>query len=356
MIRNLRFFVVILLIAAILAACSSSTTVAPTAVPPTPTSPTPTPANTSTSPPQTRTATPNPVPGTVALVKGWFAAFAAHNPDQIVSFYSKDIQEYDATFASNSYMNYSAIDGFYHVEYMTGSFNLNPDSSKTSFFVSDDGRFVATLSIWTDVEGSKPDVSLLEFKDGKIIWQYDYYGRMPANTSDLQTIPASANQPAPANLVDQTRATIMQWQAAYNSRNAQAYLSSYADQAEYTDATSAQWRVLSRTGLEKEIAASFTDPEFKSKLDTFFVSANGRYAAVQGVYKDAKTVDIPMVVILEIENGKIINQHNYLLLPIPAANATPVSQAEGIVNGLIAAYRAGDPEKLVACYSQGVRI
>lgn len=80
-----------------------------------------------------------------------------------------------------------------------------------------------------------------------------------------------------------------------------------------TDVIDPQWRIYSKPELELELAAQFASPEFKSTLGNFFVSADGHFAAVQGVYKDQKTANIPMVILLDMENGKIVDQLNYMV-------------------------------------------
>ena len=51
---------------------------------------------------------------------------------------------------------------------------------------------------------------------------------------------------------------------------------------------------------------------------SFFVSADGRFAAVQGTYADeisgGRLVDQQMLVILELRAGQIIRQYNFVAM------------------------------------------
>ena len=115
--------------------------------------------------------------------------------------------------------------------------------------------------------------------------------------------------------------------AAYNGRNAERFLASYADDAKYLDVVSPDWRVLSKSELAEDVAAHFSRAEFKSKLepspsadlspltDSFFVSADGRFAAVQGSYQDKGTDGAkPMLLLLVLQDGKITTQYNLMLV------------------------------------------
>ena len=113
--------------------------------------------------------------------------------------------------------------------------------------------------------------------------------------------------------------------AAYNGRNAAAFLASYAETAKYVDLVAPQWRVMTKSQLAADVASHFPRAEFKSSLapspastsplaDAFFVSADGRYAAAQGSYQDAGISSAqPMLVLLKMEAGKIAAQYNFML-------------------------------------------
>jgi hypothetical protein len=84
---------------------------------------------------------------------------------------------------------------------------------------------------------------------------------------------------------------------------------------------------MTKSQLAAEVASRFPRSEFASKLEpepgspmdaSFFVSADGRYAAVQGTYADeiagGRLVDQPMLVILELRAGQIIRQYDFVAM------------------------------------------
>ncbi len=114
---------------------------------------------------------------------------------------------------------------------------------------------------------------------------------------------------------------------AYNGRDATSFLSFYAEDAKYVDVVSPRWRVMTKSRLAADVASRFPRSEFASKLEpepgspmagSYFVSADGRFAAVQGTYADeiagGTLVDQPMLVILELRAGQIIQQYNFVAM------------------------------------------
>jgi ketosteroid isomerase-like protein len=256
-------------------------------------------------------ATPSPAIKTVELVRGFLAAYDARDAEKLITYYSQDARAYDAGFPETAYY-FSDIENVFRYNFAQGGFSF----TNISFFTSDDGNFAALLGIYSegnivDAEHSNPSIILLQFKEGKITWEFDGYGGKGDGPLPPMTIPESANQPASARIVDQTKAAIEKWKTAHNSRNAQEFLSLYTEQVEYKDIISPAWRALTRKTLEEEVNANFNDRQYQSQLESFFVSPNGRFAAARGTYQDQKTPSIPMIVILEIENGMIIKQYNY---------------------------------------------
>ncbi len=290
MIRFFSSFTLVSLCAALLAACAPAPTIAPTPLSSTP------------------TFDAGPLLATAALMEDWQAAFQTWDAEKIVSFYSPEAIEYDATFDLGYYMNYSAIAGFYRSEGFKTSFEF----AEPVFFVSNDGRFAAVYGTIKDVEGEKPAVSLLEFKQGKIIWQYDYYGGEYGWGGPWLAFPDNYNRVVPDKAGEITKA-LTAWEAAFNRRDLRSYLSFYQDRVQVIDVIDPQWRIFSKPLLEIELAAQFASPDFKSNLGNFFVSSNGYFAAVQGVYQDQKTAAIPFVSILETQGGQIIKQYNFMV-------------------------------------------
>jgi hypothetical protein len=82
---------------------------------------------------------------------------------------------------------------------------------------------------------------------------------------------------------------------------------------------------MTKGDLTADVALHFPRPEFKSSLvpspastlplvDSFFVSAEGRYAATHGTYQDTGVSPAEgMLVLLKMEAGKIAAQYNLRL-------------------------------------------
>ena len=254
----------------------------------------------------------DPVYKTGELLKGFASAWSDRDGDKLLSYYSKSVKSYDAT-SQGLYYDYTAIASVLHWDIPNGVF----DVKILSFFVSDDGRFAATVGTFGELKGTEydsiPYVSLLEISEGQIVWAYDYYGGILSDVHPLQEIPESANKPASSGkVIAETRMTITDWEAAYNNQDAQTLISLYADRATCTDVVGPEWRVLTKDSLLQDLEDQFQSEEFASSLDNFFVSANGRFAAVQGVYADANVTKRPMVILLEVDKGKVVEQYNYL--------------------------------------------
>jgi len=317
----------------LLAACgdsgSTTTTAATitTGAPATTTAPSTTttttlPANTTT----TTTTESDPVVRTAAVVEAFAAAWAAEDPDALSAFYADELRSYDAT-AGGAAFDKSTIDSVLHGMWVRGAFEV----ALTSYFVSSDGRFAATLGTFSEQDESgnlvpKPYASLLAFENDQIVWVYDYYGGALSNTEPMPVISLSTvdpGSPEALSAIAEATATIEQWIAAYNDRDAETFLTFYADEARYVDVVGPDWRIMTKAELAADVASHFPRAEFESRLepsfgsvvDLFFVSADGHFAAAQGAYEDQGTIIAkPMVVILEIQDGAIVRQYNFIVM------------------------------------------
>jgi ketosteroid isomerase-like protein len=261
----------------------------------------------------------SPAARTAAVVEAFADAWAGDDPEALSAFYGNEVRSYDAT-APGYAFDKETIDDAIRNGWTGGGFEVE----LTSYFVSADGRFAAVLGTFSS-PAAQPYVSLLAFEEARLVWVYDYYGGAMSATEPTPTIPAysdSGSAEFPAAIADAT-ATLEKWIAAFNNRDADAFLSCYADQVRYVDVVTPDWRVLDRTGLEEDVAAHFARAEFESRLGPsdnsplgpFLVSADGRYAAVEGAYQDEGTIVAkPMVVILRIEDGVIVEQRNFVVM------------------------------------------
>ena len=151
---------------------------------------------------------------------------------------------------------------------------------------------------------------------------------MAGQTTPMPAIPPGVvrpGSPAAERAIAEATATIEQWLAAYNGRDAASFLSFYAEDARYVDLVSPEWRIMTKSQLVADVASRFPRDEFQSKLEpspgsamdsAYFVSPDGRFAAVQGTYVDRGTPPggLPMLIVLELEAGQIVRQHNYVAM------------------------------------------
>ncbi len=321
----------VVLAALALAACGGSSKSGSTASSTTPS----TTASPATAPPAvsdpTQVARTESVVG--ALMTAWNNAWSASRHRRaLLSLYADDVQYYDAA-AIDTVISKSDMDAMNQDPDWWKAFRLTLESS----FVSADGRFAATLGriALRDESGDlpwQPAVSVLAVANDKIVWECDYYGGEPGRSRQVEpmlTIPRSvpaAGSSAAQSAAAEATATLKQWLAAYNDRDAASFLSFYAKDAKYVDVVSPRWRILAKSQLAADVASQFARAEFQSKLEpspgsamdsAFFVSADGRFAAVQGTYADeiaGRLVDQPMLVIVELRAGQIIKQYNFVAM------------------------------------------
>jgi ketosteroid isomerase-like protein len=261
-----------------------------------------------------------------AITATWNNAWSANRDrDGLSSFYADDVMYYDATI--DGVITKSDMDAMGQDPTWWKSFQLKLKSS----FVSPDGRFAATLGMIALRNDAgklpwQPAASVMTIANGKVVWEYDYYGGEPGKsgqTEPMLTLPRGAAAPKTAGAqarIAGASATIKRWVAAFNDRDVATFLSCYADNASYVDVVSPRWRVMNKDRLAANVTSLFPMSEFSSRLQPepgspmdsgFFVSADGRFAAVQGTYIDAQTQE-PMLVILELKAGEIVRQYNYI--------------------------------------------
>jgi len=101
--------------------------------------------------------------------------------------------------------------------------------------------------------------------------------------------------------------------SAYEAKDADAYLSLFSRDADYFDfAVQIYAKIRS---LKEELRRSFQRDDFRLSVHSIFVSSDGAFAALRGTYTDTTRselqVSVPVVSILEIQNGKIQREFLY---------------------------------------------
>jgi ketosteroid isomerase-like protein len=266
-----------------------------------------------------------------ALMATWNGAWSAtRDRAGLASLYADDVQYYDAALV-DTVISKSDIDAMGQDPEWWKTFQVSLRSS----FVSWDGRFAATLGRFAlrDKSGKlpwQPGASVLAIRNDKIAWEYDYYGGEQGTATQTEpmlgmpTESVSQGSTTDQSAVDTATATVEKWLAAYNGRDAKTFLSFYSKDAKRVDVVSPKWRVMTKSQLAADIAAQFLRAGFASKLEpspgsamgsAFFVSGDGRYAAVQGSYRDARTGGArPMLIVLELDAGAIVRQYDFVAL------------------------------------------
>jgi hypothetical protein len=127
-----------------------------------------------------------------------------------------------------------------------------------------------------------------------------------------------AAQPAGGGSPAQTKAVVKAFISAYEAKSAKDYLAAFDKDAIYTDLGRASIRnsgSMYVRDLNTAILQTFKEPVFQYKVNSSFVSDDGRFAAIDGIYtdvgKDKKPASVPMVILLELRDGKIIHETDY---------------------------------------------
>jgi hypothetical protein len=101
--------------------------------------------------------------------------------------------------------------------------------------------------------------------------------------------------------------------AAYEAKDAVAYLSLFSKDADYFD-FGVQVHAKIKT-LKEELRRSFRREEFRLAVHSIFVSSDGGFATLRGTYTDtARSVypaSVPIASILEIRSGQIHKEYLY---------------------------------------------
>lgn len=134
----------------------------------------------------------------------------------------------------------------------------------------------------------------------------------------LTLLLAACGAPASGTGTDTAEKTLKLVQGyvdAYHALDADKYMSYFAEDAKYYDMGLRDFGAWDRDALDKAVHSTFITEGFKVGIDSFFVSTDGKFAALEGTYYDlnkaGRQVGMPMVIILDIQDGKIIKEVDY---------------------------------------------
>ena len=93
----------------------------------------------------------DPVYKSGELIKGFASARVDRDGDKLLAYYDESVKSYDAD--SSVYFGYEAIKSILLGDFKRGVLDVKINS----FFVSDDGRFAATVGTFGEWKGAGPD-------------------------------------------------------------------------------------------------------------------------------------------------------------------------------------------------------
>jgi len=121
----------------------------------------------------------------------------------------------------------------------------------------------------------------------------------------------TADEPrSPSNVAE---SLVEAYISAYEAKDAGAYLSLFSKDADYIDFAVQVHAKISQ--LKHELASSFHREGFRFGIHSFFISADGQFAALQGTYTDStrtgEPASVPIASLLRISGGKITREALY---------------------------------------------
>jgi ketosteroid isomerase-like protein len=108
---------------------------------------------------------------------------------------------------------------------------------------------------------------------------------------------------------------VNQYVSAYETKNADLYLSLFSEDGVYVD-YGINLEPTPLVYLREDVYSTFADTHFQFEITSYFVSADGRFAAIEGIYTDwprgaNQTASVPCLAILEIRDGRIVKESFY---------------------------------------------
>jgi ketosteroid isomerase-like protein len=119
--------------------------------------------------------------------------------------------------------------------------------------------------------------------------------------------------PKPQATARTARSLATAYISAYQAKDVAGYLSLFSKDADYVDYGVQVHKKIRQ--LREELQHSFQREEFQLEVHSFFVSEDGRFAALMGSYTDTERrgqdISVPIVSIIEVHNGEIVKESLY---------------------------------------------
>jgi ketosteroid isomerase-like protein len=123
---------------------------------------------------------------------------------------------------------------------------------------------------------------------------------------------------APTSPIPATESLAQTFITTYEAKNAADWLALFSYEAVFMDNGNPTYRKLGVVYVRNEFSAVnylFSLKNFSMKFNSHFVSQDGRFIALNATYyntgKDGNIASVPMMIILEVKDGKIIREDDY---------------------------------------------
>lgn len=131
-------------------------------------------------------------------------------------------------------------------------------------------------------------------------------------------VTACGGAPGQSAAVQEAESTVKAFITAYEAKDTDKTMALFDQDAIYMDNGSPGFRGMGQVyvrNIRTIWAQTFQNPAFQMKFDSYFVSADGKHAALTATYTNRglspTPSSVPLVIILELSNGKIIREDDY---------------------------------------------
>jgi hypothetical protein len=112
----------------------------------------------------------------------------------------------------------------------------------------------------------------------------------------------------------EAQAVVEKWIAAYDTLDAQALLSLYAEDVTWRDCGfSLECDVERSFDMQGVVPNSFRQGDIKVNTRSYFITNYGRFAVIQVMFAEGNMAPTPTTVIMEFKDGQILNETWYYI-------------------------------------------
>ena len=127
----------------------------------------------------------------------------------------------------------------------------------------------------------------------------------------------ATSHPSPApDPVDEIYQLLQGWMDACHGVDAEKYMSYYSESLTYLNVAIKDFGTITYDDFNTNTHDDFRQEGCDIEFNLFFISPDGKSVAIEGTYntrnRSGRQVSILIAIILEIQNGKIVRQTDYL--------------------------------------------